>query len=167
MTTPREDPVRPGKTRRRWFAGLAALGGLGLFGAGAAVAQPWRHERGLDPEQMARRLERRIGRMIKEVGGTTEQKDRIVAIAKAALAELRPMRDQVRQARRQGLDLLAAPAIDRAALEKLRTTQMQAADALSRRMMVAMADAAEVLTPEQRAKVAERMKRRMEHRWHH
>jgi periplasmic protein CpxP/Spy len=42
---------------------------------------------------------------------------------------------------------------------------MQAADALSRRMLQAMADAAEVLTPEQRAKVAERIKQRMEHRW--
>jgi periplasmic protein CpxP/Spy len=43
--------------------------------------------------------------------------------------------------------------------------KMQAADALSRRMTQAMADAAEVLTPEQRAKVAEHMQRRMEHRW--
>jgi periplasmic protein CpxP/Spy len=166
MTTPREEPVRPGKTRRRWFAGLAALGGLGLLGAGSAVAQPWRRERGApDPQEMARHLERRIGRMISDVGGTAEQKERIVAIAQAALAELRPMREQVRQARRQALDLLAAQAIDRAALERLRTAQMQAVDALSRRVMLAMADAAEVLTPGQRTQVAERMKRRMEHRW--
>jgi periplasmic protein CpxP/Spy len=167
MSTPEHEPARPGKSRRRWFAGLAALGGLGLLGAGAAGAQPWGHRRTRDPEEMARRIERRIDRMIREVGGTPEQKERIVAIAKAALAELRPMRDQMRQARRQGLELLAAPAIDRTALEKLRTAQVQAADALSRRMTQAMADAAEVLTPEQRAKVAERIRRRMEHRWRH
>jgi periplasmic protein CpxP/Spy len=167
MTKPDDDTVASGKTRRRWFAGLAALGGLGLFGAGAASAQPWRHGRSLDPEEMARRLDGRIGRMIGDVGGTPEQKERIVAIAKAALAELRPMREQMRQARRQGLELLAAPVIDRRALEQLRTAQVQSADALSRRMMQAMADAAEVLTPEQRAKVAERMKRRMDHRWRH
>jgi len=165
MNTPDEDRAGPGKTRRRWFAGLAALGGVGLFGAGTAVAQPWGHRHGRDPEEIARRLERRIDRMVRSVGGTPEQRDRIVAIARTALTDLRPMRDQVRQARRQGLELLAAPTIDRPALEKLRATQMQSADALSRRMLQAMADAAEVLTPEQRAKVAERMKRRMEHRW--
>jgi periplasmic protein CpxP/Spy len=167
MHKPDDDSVAPAKARRRWFAGLAALGGLGLLGAGAASAQPWRHGRGLDPEGMARRLDRHIGRLMQDVGGTPEQKERIVAIAKAALAELRPMREQMRQARRQGLELLAAPAIDRRALEQLRTTQMQSADALSRRMTQAMADAAEVLTPEQRAKAAERLKRRMEHRWRH
>jgi periplasmic protein CpxP/Spy len=165
MNTPREEPVAPGNTRRRWFAGLAAVGGLGLFGAGAASAQPWGHRGGLDPEEMARRLDWRIGRMIKDVGGTPEQKERIVAIAKAAMAELRPAREQMRQVRRQGLALLAATTIDRAALEQLRAVKMQAADALSRRMTQAMADAAEVLTPEQRAKVAEHMQRRMEHRW--
>jgi periplasmic protein CpxP/Spy len=167
MNKPDDDPVAPAQARRRWFAGLAALGGLGLFGAGAASAQPWRHGRGLDPEEMARRLDRRIGRLMQDVGGTPEQKERIVAIAKAALAELRPMREQMRQARRQGLELLAAPVIDRRALEQLRATQMQSADALSRRITQAMADAAEVLTPEQRAKAAERLKRRMEHRWRH
>jgi periplasmic protein CpxP/Spy len=165
MNTPDEDRARPGKTRRRWFAGLAALGGLGLLATGAAVAQPWGHRHGRDPEEIARRLERRIDRMIRNVGGTPEQRERIVAIAKAALADLRPMRDQMRLARGQGLDLLAATTIDRPALEKLRSTQMQTADALSRRMLQAMADAAEVLTPEQRTKVAERIKHRMEHRW--
>jgi periplasmic protein CpxP/Spy len=167
MNKPDDDPVVPGKMRRRWFAGLAALGGVGLLGAGAAGAQPWGHRHGSDPDAMARRLERRIDRMIDAVGGTPEQKGRIVAIARAALAELRPMREQARQARRQGLELLAAPSIDRPALEKLRTLQMQAADALSRRIMQAMADAAEVLTPEQRTKVAERIRHRMERRWRH
>jgi len=60
--------------------------------------------------------------------------------------------------------LLAAPTIDRAALEQVRVAQMQSADARSRRTLQAMADAAEVLTPEQRAKAAERMRRRMERR---
>jgi len=49
-------------------------------------------------------------------------------------------------------------------LEQQRALQMQAADARSRRMLQAMADAAEVLTPEQRAKAAERLKSRMRHR---
>jgi len=161
MTTPSDDSL-PGTTRR-WFAGLAALGGLGLLGT-QAQAHGWGRRHHLDPQELARRLDWRISRLIKDVGGTPEQKDRLVAIWTAALAELRPLREQMRQARRAGLELLAVPVIDRRALEQLRATQMQIADAKSRRTVQAMADAAEVLTPEQRAKVAERMKQRMERR---
>jgi Spy/CpxP family protein refolding chaperone len=102
--------------------------------------------------------------MIKEVGGTADQKTRLVAIATAAMADLRPLREQMRQARRAGLDLLAAPVIDRRALEQARVSQMQLADARSRRLVQAFADAADVLTPEQRVKVAEHLKSRMERR---
>ena len=163
MTTPSDDSLLPGNTRRRWFAGLAVLGGLGLLGA-QAQAQGWGRRHHSDPEEMGRRLDWRISRLIKDVGGTSEQKDRLVAIWTAALAELRPLREQMRQSRRAGMELLAKPVIDRRALEQLRTSQMQVGDARSRRMMQAMADAAEVLTPEQRAKVAEHMKQRMERR---
>jgi periplasmic protein CpxP/Spy len=165
MTTPLDDSPPPGKIRRRWFAGLAALGGLGLLGA-QAQAHGWGRRDRLDPEEMTRRLDWRIGRLVQEAGGTPQQKDRLVAIATAALADVRPLRDQMRQARRAGLDLLAAPVIDRRALEQVRATQMQASDARSRRMVQAMADAAEVLTPEQRVKVAERLKLRMDRRRH-
>jgi Spy/CpxP family protein refolding chaperone len=148
---------------RRWFAGLAALGGIGLLAAGAQ-AHGWRRHGGPDGEESARRIERRIERLVHAVGATSQQKDRLVAIATAALADLRPLREQQRASRLRGMQLLAAPTIDRAALEQVRVTQMQAADARSRRMVQAMADAAEVLTPEQRAKAAERMQRRMERR---
>ena len=162
---PAEDSASPAKSsRRRWFAGLAAVGGvgaLGLLGANAQAHGWGRGDRG-DPEAMKRRMERRISRLVEYVGGTAQQKDRIVAIATAALAELQPLREQTRAARRRGMELLATPVIDRRALEQVRVTQMQAADARSRRLVQAMADAAEVLSPEQRAKAAERLKQRME-----
>lgn len=166
MTNPVENSAQPGNSRRRWFAGLAtlgALGGLGLWGA-KANAHGWGRGR-MDPQERARRLEWRIGRLVTDVGGTPQQKDRLVAIATAALADLRPLREQARAARQRGLALLAAPAIDRAALEQLRVAQGQVGEARSRRMVQAMADAAEVLTPEQRVKAAERLKHRMERRW--
>lgn len=172
MTNPADHPPEssastPGKSRRRWFAGLAALGGAGALGLLGAKAQAhgWGREGRMDPERMARRMERRISRLVREVGGTPQQEDRLVAIATAALAELRPLREQARSARRRGMELLAAPTIDRPALEQLRVAQMQAADASSRRMVQAMADAAEVLTAEQRGKAAERIKQRMDRRW--
>ena len=155
--------------RRRWFAGLAALGGAGLLG-GAAQAQGFgggwgghghHGGGGMDPEEMARRLDYRLSRMVKFVGGTPEQKDRLSAIVKAAMADLKPLREQHRAARAAGIDLLAAPVIDRRALEALRVSQMQLADTLSRRVTTAMADAADVFNPEQRGKLAAMMKQRM------
>ncbi len=161
MTTHSEHSPQP-DTRRRWFAGLAALGGLGLLAAQAqAAAHGWGHRGALDPEEMDRRLDWRIGRLVKSVGGTPEQKDRLVAIAKAARADLQPIREQQRQTRRTGLELLAAPVIDKRAFEQLRVTRMQLADAQSKRRTQAWIDSAEVLTPEQRSKLAERWKQRM------
>lgn len=168
MTEPLDDSAQPGKSgksRRRWFAGLAALGGAGLLGA-AAHAQGWGRHGAMDPEEMARRMDWRIGRLVKDVGGTPQQKDRLVAIATATLAELRPLREQMRAARKRGMELLAAPTVDRAALEQLRAAQMQAADTRSRKLVQAMIEAAEVLTPEQRAKAAQRLQSRMGRRWH-
>ena len=162
MTTASDSYARP-DSRRRWFARLAALGGLGWL-ASQAQAAGWRGRAPLDPEEMARRLDWRIGRLVKQVGGTPEQKDRLVAIAQAARADLQPIREQMRQTRRAGLELLAAPVIDKRALEQLRVTGTQLADARSKRRMQAWIDSAEVLTPEQRARLAEHWKQRMEHR---
>lgn len=163
MTTRSEASAQPVNPRRRWFAGLAALGGLGLLGA-QAQAHGWSRRDRLDPQEMARRLDWRIGRLVTDAGGTPQQKERLVAIATAALAELRPLREQMRESRRQGLELLAAPVVDRVALERLRVAQLQLTDARGRRMLQAMTEASEVLTPEQRVKVAERLKQRMDRR---
>ena len=113
-----------------------------------------------DPAKADERIERMVKHFAVEVDATPEQRSRLTEIAKAAARELRPLREKVRDARKRGMALLAAPTIDRAALERLRAEQIQAADAVSRRMSQAFADAAEVLTPDQRKKIAERMQRR-------
>jgi Spy/CpxP family protein refolding chaperone len=74
------------------------------------------------------------------------------------------MREKHRQARRSVMDLLAKPNVDRAAIEAIRAQEIQSADAMSKRFVQALADVAEVLTPEQRAQLAEKMKQRREHR---
>jgi Spy/CpxP family protein refolding chaperone len=56
-----------------------------------------------------------------------------------------------------------APTIDRVALERLRVEQVQNVDALSKRILAAVEDAAEVLTPEQRQKFARHLQGRMHH----
>ncbi len=151
--------------KRRLFQLLAALGAAGLVGHAAAQAPGGPGAGGpggMGPHSMERMAERRIDRIIKEVDGTPEQKAKLTQLAQAAQKDMQPLREQLMAARKRGVDLLAAPTIDRAALEKLRTEQTQLMDGMSRRMLNHMADAAEVLTPAQRSKLAERMKARGE-----
>lgn len=162
------------KASRRWFTSLAALGGLAVLTAGAqgqtqatpadANAPHGRYS----PEHMAKALEQRINGLIKTVNGTPEQKDHLLKLAQTAMADLQPLREQHRTARKKGMELLAASAVDRNALERLRLEQMALADSMSKRMLQHLADAAEVLTPAQRSLLAERLRQRGEHgRGHH
>jgi protein CpxP len=66
-----------------------------------------------------------------------------------------PVREKVMAARVTGRELLTQQTIDRAALEKLRADQIALHDAASRRLIQAIGDAAEVLTPEQRRKISD------------
>ena len=114
----------------------------------------------MSPERLDARIDRMAGRLVDSVDGTPEQKQKVSEIAKAAAKDLRELRKQAGDLRRQGMDLLKAPTIDRAAIETLRSQQMTMADAISKRVATAFADTAEVLTPEQRVKLAERMQSR-------
>ena len=158
------------ENRRRFFkfAGIGAA----LVGLGSAIA--WKaHAHGggfghgpIDPQ----RLEEGVGRMLKhfyvEIEATEEQKRRLEPIVRQAARDLLPLRETFQGGRQRALDLLAAPAVDRGALEGLRSDQLQAAEAASRRLTQAIADVAEVLTPEQRRLLAEHV-RRSRGRWGH
>ena len=52
---------------------------------------------------------------------------------------------------------MTAPTVDRTAIERLRAEQIGLAETASKRIAQALADAAEVLSPEQRRKVADWM----------
>ncbi len=167
MTSP--DTSSPSARRpllRRWRAAglVAAVAGALALGAcshgghrgwqdGPASAQ-------MDPERAARFAERMADRIVSAVDGTPEQRQRIQAIAQATVSDLAPLREQARAARRDGVALLSAATIDRGAIEALRARQIGLADGASKRVAQALADTAEVLTPAQRTKLAERMQRR-------
>jgi Spy/CpxP family protein refolding chaperone len=57
-------------------------------------------------------------------------------------------------AHKRAHELLLQPTMDRAALEALRAEQIASADEASKKLVQFLADAADVLTPEQRAKLA-------------
>lgn len=152
-------------------ATLGACAQQGPWGGRPDDARPMHghgHGHGHGPmsaEDMSRRIDRMVERVLSSVDATPEQKQKVAAIAKQAATELAPLRETARASRRQAIDLLAAPAVDRAALERLRATQLQSMEQASRRVTQALADIAEVLTPEQRAKLRARMEQRMQRRW--
>jgi Spy/CpxP family protein refolding chaperone len=153
------------KFRRITLAGLA--GGVGALFGGRAIAQGrWggHHHGPMDPARMEERIEKMVKHLGVEVDATPEQQQKLTAIAKSAAKDLAPLRGQAMETRKQAMELLSAPSIDRAAIEKLRVSKLQHADAASRRITQAFADAAEVLTPEQRKKLAEHAGRMRGHR---
>ena len=69
------------------------------------------------------------------------------------------LRQQHLEGRRQIREALAAPTVDRSRIEAVRNEQLKLADTASKRVTDAFADAAEVLTPDQRAQLARRIER--------
>ena len=122
----------------------------------------WRHGGGmfggsLTPAQVDDRIDRMTKHMAIELDATTDQQVKIANIAKAAAVDLRALRDKAQATRSQAVALLTAPTIDRTAIERLRTEQLGLAETASKRIAQALADAAEVMSPEQRRKVADWM----------
>ena len=140
---------------------LATLAGGAAAAAGwSAFARGGRGHGGHHGPMSGERIEKMVKHFAVEVDATPEQQEKLAAIAKQAAKDLEPLRGQHLEARKQALELLSRDTVDRAGLEKLRAEKLAQADAASRRVTQAIADAAEVLTPEQRKKVAEHVARR-------
>lgn len=159
-----------GKLRRTAIAAIVAGLAAGIGGHAWAHGGHHGHDRGamMDPAKMDERIESMAKRMLSRVEATDEQRAKVSAIAKQAATDLRGLREKQRAVRAKGVELLSAPTVDRAAIESLRSEQMKLADDASKRVSLALADTADVLTPEQRAKLAQAMKER-QGRWggHH
>jgi Spy/CpxP family protein refolding chaperone len=102
-------------------------------------------------------VERMVERLARATDASTEQKQKINAIAQGAASDAMALRERHLAGRQQMRDILAAPIIDRAKLEAVRVEQLKLADVASKRITAAVADAVEVLTPAQRAELARRM----------
>jgi periplasmic protein CpxP/Spy len=114
----------------------------------------WRGNAGnFDPAAVEARVDRRVRHAAVELGANAEQQEKLSTIIKATLKDLLPVREKMLSARKQARELLTAEKVDRAALEKLRADQIATHEAASKRLVQALADAAEVLTPEQRKKL--------------
>jgi Spy/CpxP family protein refolding chaperone len=150
-----------GRGRKALF-GAFAVGVVAVLTVGAFQALghgPFR--RGLrgsmDPAQVEKKIDRIAGWVVEDLGGTPEQEAKLAVIAKAAAKDLAPIHDELVAGRRQAVEILTATTIDRAALEAHRARQMQLLTTVSERLTAAVADAGDVLTPEQRVKAADKL----------
>jgi protein CpxP len=117
-----------------------------------------------DPARAEEHADRMVRHLAIEVDATNDQTEKLRTIVKAALKDLIPLREKIKSSRERLRELLTAPTIDRAGLESLRTEQMANIDAATRRFTQALADAGDVLSPEQRRKLEERLDEWREHR---
>jgi protein CpxP len=152
----------------RWIAG-SVLVVAAFVVAHAARAQdlqgPGRHGpmhgdammlRGGPPEHVARIVDH----LLDGLGATDAQRAEIKQIAVGAAADLKAQHDGERALRDRGMQLFTVPNVDAGAAEALRQQMLAQHDQASKRMLQAMLDIAKVLTPEQRAKIGERIKLR-------
>ena len=148
------------------FAATFAAGGLVLPPAASAMQEAMAHEgmmhEGMGPMaeahgDMHAMVHAHVARMLAVAEATPEQKARIHEILKSAFEQVMPLHQKLASTHRDLHRILFAPAIDRAALEQLRAERMADVDQASRVLVQALADAAEVLTPAQRARVAAAM----------
>lgn len=97
--------------------------------------------------------------MLTKIGATDTQKAQIDGLLKPAFEEMKAAHDAHSAAFKQFHAEIIAPSIDRAKLESLRAGQVKSLDEASKRLVTAIADAAEVLSPDQRAAIAEQVRK--------
>jgi Spy/CpxP family protein refolding chaperone len=152
-----------GWSRKAMFGG--AIAGL-LVGAGILAVTGSGFARSGGPGGfMHGYAEYRIEKALDDMDASKDQTDRIMKIFDDTRTDLMPMFGGFRDTRESLSALIGASSIDREAIEKLRVERMMAMDAASKRVVTAIADAAEVLTPEQRKELVEKLHERRHGRW--
>lgn len=106
------------------------------------------------------RMDRMVERMLSGLDATDAQREQVRQIVEAATADLKAQREARRTLREQAMQAFTAPTVDANQVEALRQQMLAQHDQTSKRITTAMLDVSRVLTPEQRAKMAERMKER-------
>jgi Spy/CpxP family protein refolding chaperone len=160
---------RTKRSRTLLFATLVVAAGLTGAAVTKAVSNPFGFGPGwhaggmrgpwsgpLDPAQIEDRADRMVRHLAVELDANNEQQEKLRGIMRGMLKDVIPARDKAQAARRQARELLTQTTIDRGAMEKLRAEQIALADSVSKRVVQALGDAAEVLSPEQRRKLNDR-----------
>lgn len=95
--------------------------------------------------------------MLTQIGATDAQKAQIHGLLEPALEAMKAAHESHSAAFKQFHDEITAPSVDRARIEALRAEQVKSLDEASKRLVTAISDAAEVLSPDQRAALAKQI----------
>jgi Spy/CpxP family protein refolding chaperone len=134
---------------------IAAVAGTAVLAGAFGVAHAWEahHRWSMRDGIPVQLVEHRVYHVLDKVDATADQKARVNAIIEATAHDIDPLRLQMAGTRDQAVALLEAPQVDRAAIEQLRVQRIATMDKITQRLSTAIADAADVLTPEQRQKL--------------
>jgi Spy/CpxP family protein refolding chaperone len=133
----------------------------GMHGGGERHGMGGRHH-GMDGGMMFRGSPEHMGRMIDHMldglNASDAQRTQIKQIAQAAAVDLKAQHEAGKALHERSLQIFAAPTVDANAAESVRQQIQAQHDQASRRVLQAMLDVSRVLTPEQRAAIAARIK---------
>ena len=162
---------RPEKGRRRWL-GYSLAGLMGVILGGATVSHadlghgwcghgPRGHgwQAGVGADQMTERVQYRADWVLRKLNASDAQRDQVNQILASLVSDLQPLRDEHRANRQAAVTALTGSQVDTGALDSARQKGLQLADSASARVLDALAQIAQVLTPEQRAQAAEHFAR--------
>jgi protein CpxP len=97
--------------------------------------------------------------VLRDIDASEDQQERVTKIVSGAIDDLFRLKGKHQENRQAFAAQLGAASLDRAALEEIRKSEIALADEASKRLVQALADASEVLTPEQRQALVERVHR--------
>ena len=140
----------------------AAPGGHGAMGGHGDMAAMGDRGTGMDGGGHMGQMGQmgHMSRVLDRVGASAEQKAQIKTIMESAHNELKPVHAQMKLLRNQSTALFTQPAVDANAAEALRLQMQTLHGQISKRMLQAMVESSRVLTPDQRAKMADMMNKR-------
>ncbi|MCP4382909.1 MAG: hypothetical protein GY798_16065 [Hyphomicrobiales bacterium] len=154
-------------------AGLIAVGVAGAF-AGSAMSEDrgwgskW-HGSGhhgmmfkasLDPAEVDEKVGRMVQHLAIEIDATDQQTEQLTTIFVSAAQDLLELRKQAGdrgEAAAELIELLSGATVEPAAIEAFRAEKMALADQASRLVADTLVNAAEVMTPEQRTEIGDRL----------
>jgi periplasmic protein CpxP/Spy len=148
--------------------GSILVGSVSLYSHVSRAAGLWTHSAlgwgpyrygASTPEEASERIEFATDWMLKRINADETQRQRVKSVVEGAVKDLFPMKEQHQQNREAMLKALAQPTVDREALKETQQAEVQLLDTVSSRLVQAIADVADVLTPEQRAQLIEHFSR--------
>jgi Spy/CpxP family protein refolding chaperone len=160
---PRDDRNRPSGWRRSLALVGVLAGGMAIGAGGFAVAAAGIDHLGWQRGARLAMIQHVVAHALDSVGASAEQEAKAHDIIAMKFVEIAPDPQQHEAMRKRALDLIGAPAIDRAAVEKLRADAVASFDAKSKAVVAGVLDIADLLTPPQRAQLAVQLDEMAQH----